>query len=207
MSDKCNGLVWDMPCPARHNGIDFKPPHKYTLLAYSDHADHWGKNIYPAVKSIANKTGQDERTVQRITRDLEVMGILLSDGMGPRGTNRWKLAFNQRGDKLSPKGGILPGEGDIPSGDIPSGDIPSGDKMTPESINKDIYINFEKMFISCDWWKKFEKEIQGTKFVLDDSVLIVSGLGNRAEILTDRYSKTINRSMIGSEYDQIVFAE
>ena len=202
MSDKCNGLVWDMPCPDQHNGIDFKPPHKYTLLAYADHADHWGKNIYPAIKSIANKTGQDERTVQRITRDLELMGVLLSDGMGPRGTNRWKLALNQRGDKLTPRGGILPGEGDIPSGDIPS-----GDKMTPESINQDIYIKFEKTFSSCDWWKKFEKEIKGVGFVVDDSIVIVSGLGERAEVLTDRYLKTINRAMIGTEYEKIVFAE
>src|SRR5688572_20995842 len=98
MSVKAMGLVWDMDCPAKINGLDFKPGHKYTLIAYADHADHNGKNIYPSVKTIARKMGYDERSVQRLTHELESMGVLVTDGQGPRGTNRWYIPFSPGGD-------------------------------------------------------------------------------------------------------------
>lgn len=141
MSVKAMSLVWDLPCPTNHNGKDFKPGHKFVLLGYADHADHFGKNIYPAVMTIASKTGYDERSVQRLTNELNEMGLLLPDGQGPRGTNRWMIPFDGGGDKISP---LTKNRGDISSGDIPSGDIPSGDKMSPElkeSTQNDINLN------------------------------------------------------------------
>src|SRR5690606_33018261 len=132
MSVKAMSLVWDMPCPATINEIEFKPGHKYVLLAYADHADHHGKNIYPAIATIAKKTGYEERSIQRLTHELEQMTVLVSDGTGPRGTNRFYIPFSGGGDKISP---LTKFHGDKTSkslGDIPSGDIPSGDKISPE---------------------------------------------------------------------------
>jgi hypothetical protein len=132
MSVKAMGLVWDLECPKDYSETAFRPSHKYALIAYADHADHAGKNIYPAVATIAKKTGLDERTIQRLTNDLEKIGLLVEDGQGPKRTNRWSLPYNERGDTLSPR---QPATGDIDeksSGDIPSGDIPSGDTLPPE---------------------------------------------------------------------------
>ncbi len=133
MSVRAMSAVWDFACPAIVNKRTYRPNHKYVLIAYADHADHDGRNIYPAVETIAKKTGYDERTIQRLTRDLEAMGLLERDGVSAKGTNRWRLPLDVRGgDKLSPR--QIDG-GDIPSGDIPSGDIPSGDKLPPDLIN------------------------------------------------------------------------
>jgi hypothetical protein len=132
MSVKAMSLVWDVQCPGKINDFDFKPGHKYVLIAYADHADQQGRNIYPAVLTIAGKTGYEERSVQRLTHELEEMGLLVEDGTGPRGTNRWLIPFSAGGDKIAP---LTKDRGDISSkslGDIPSGDIPSGDKIAPE---------------------------------------------------------------------------
>lgn len=80
MSVKCMGAVWDLDLPRNE---------KFVLLAYTDHADHDGTNIYPSVGLISRKTGYDKRSVQRITRDLVNRGLLISDGSGPRGTNKY----------------------------------------------------------------------------------------------------------------------
>jgi hypothetical protein len=132
MSVKAMGLVWDLPCPKTYGEVMFKPSHKYVLIAYADHADHNGKNIYPAVPTIAKKTGLDDRTVQRITHDLVTIGFLVGDGVGPRGTKKWHLPYNDGGDKLSPVTNCRGDKSEDSLGDIPSGDIPSGDKLTPE---------------------------------------------------------------------------
>lgn len=132
MSVKAQALVWDFECPKKIGDQTFKPSHKYVLVCYADHADHNGKNIWPAVITISRKTGLDERSVQRLTRDLVEMGLLVEDGQGPRGTNKWKLPYNEGGDKLSPLTNCQGDKNQKSLGDIPSGDIPSGDKLSPE---------------------------------------------------------------------------
>lgn len=89
------GAVWDSPLP--HNL-------KLVALAYADHADHAGCNIWPSISLIAKKTGYNERQVQRITRDLEKRGILVADGMGKNNVRRWRMDMDAlaRGDILSP---------------------------------------------------------------------------------------------------------
>ena len=132
MSAKATGLVWDLECPREVNGIAFRPAHKFTLVAYADHADHNGKNIWPAVPTIAKKTGYEARSITRLTNDLEEMGYLIADGTGPRGTNKWKLPYNDRGDGLSPR---RPVRGDIDDkslGDSALGDSASDDPVSPE---------------------------------------------------------------------------
>ena len=206
MSDKMNGAVWDMECPAIYNGMEFKPGHKFVLLAYADHADHWGKNIYPAIETIAKKTGYDKRSVQRLTRELEEMGALVEDGQGPHGTNKWKMPLDRGGDKITPldRGDKITPEG----GDIPSGDIPSGDKMTPELIKKESILNsLTKIFQGMDWWKKFESELATASLIHEGNSLIVGQLGKKAAIMRDRYGKTINRTLAVTEYKQIIFTE
>ena len=116
MSVKMMGLVWDLKIESNK---------KFVLLAYADHANHEGKNIWPAIETIAQKTGYHERSVQRITKNLQEDGFLVDDGDGPRGTNKWKIPLNLGGDKIAP---LTSG---TQKGDIPSGDIPSGDKMSP----------------------------------------------------------------------------
>jgi hypothetical protein len=76
------GMVWDLP-------IDRDK--KFVLLAYSDHADHDGKNIYPAIMTLCKKTGYSERSVQVITRKLEADRLLIADGFGNHGTKRWRI--------------------------------------------------------------------------------------------------------------------
>jgi DnaD/phage-associated family protein len=89
MSVKIMGLVWDLDIPREE---------KFILLAYTDHASHDGTNIYPSVELISQKTGYSRRSVQTITRNLEERGLLLSDGKGPNGTNKWKYG----GAEISP---------------------------------------------------------------------------------------------------------
>jgi len=76
------GMVWQ---------ADLPPNEKLVLLAYADHADHAGLDIYPSVELISKKTGYSTRHVQRITRMLENRGLLVLDGHGPKGTNKWKI--------------------------------------------------------------------------------------------------------------------
>lgn len=82
MSVKIMGLIWDYDIPRDE---------KFILLAYADHASHDGTNVYPAVATIAKKTGYSERSVQSITRKLEQMGLLIADGKGAKGTNKWRI--------------------------------------------------------------------------------------------------------------------
>jgi len=70
--------------------LELESTKKFVLLAYVDHADHDGKNIYPSVATIAKKTGYSERTIQRVTRELEKDGYLIPDGHGKQGTNKWR---------------------------------------------------------------------------------------------------------------------
>ena len=70
MSVKIMGLVWDLDLPQNE---------KFVLLAYADHADHNGNNIFPAVSTIAEKTGYSERSIQGITRSLEEKGYLIKE--------------------------------------------------------------------------------------------------------------------------------
>lgn len=167
MSVKAMSLVWDFKCPQMINGIQFRPSHKFTLLAYADHADHQGKNIWPAVPTVAKKTGFEDRSVQRLTNDLEVMGLLIADGQGPRGTNKWALPFNERGDSLSPRQPVTGDKNGKSLGDSPSGDIPSGDPESPELNEPEPNINIKKIPEQRFWdmaLDQLEQEIPRSSF-------------------------------------------
>lgn len=76
------GFVWDSCLP--HNL-------KLVALAYADHADHDGRNIFPSVPLVARKTGYTERQVQVITRKLTDLGVLVEDGTGFNHVRRWRM--------------------------------------------------------------------------------------------------------------------
>ena len=82
MSGKVSGWVWDQGLPVHL---------KYILLAYADHADHDGFNVFPSRALIARKAGLDERTVRRSAAQLEDLGYLIDDGSGPKGTRRFRI--------------------------------------------------------------------------------------------------------------------
>jgi hypothetical protein len=86
MSGLLMGLTWQLELSDALTRAE-----KYVLLAYADHADQSGRNIYPSVDLVARKTGYSERAVQNATRRLEENGYLIPDGQGPRGTNRYRI--------------------------------------------------------------------------------------------------------------------
>jgi DnaD/phage-associated family protein len=118
MSGLVMGLVWEQPITE-----GFGRPEKYILLAYADHADQNGRSIYPSVELVSKKTGYEERSVQAITRNLEKSGFLLPDGMGPNGTNRWRIPLERTekgGAKITPQPvQIFAPEGIAPEGFAP----------------------------------------------------------------------------------------
>jgi hypothetical protein len=129
MSVKVMGMIWDFPLPSSE---------KLILLAYADHADHDGNNIWPSIGLVARKTGLSRRTVQRITKKLQERDppllILQGKGGGVGRTNRWKIPLenlkppDQNGDTMTP---IVE---ETASGDPQKVSMrPSkGDTMTPE---------------------------------------------------------------------------
>jgi len=117
MSALMMGLVWELP-----KTDAFGRPEKFVLLAYADHADQNGNNIYPSVELIAKKTCYEERAVQAITRNLEVQGLLVPRGMGPHGTNRWSIPIvrAEGGAKIAPLSMLK----NAPEGNAPEGNAP-----------------------------------------------------------------------------------
>jgi DnaD/phage-associated family protein len=130
MSVKIMGMVWD---------LTLDPNKKFVLLAYADHANHDGGNIWPAVETIVHKTGYHERSVQRVTRSLQVLGYLVDDGKGPKGTNKWRIPLNNGGDKIAPLANDTKSLGDIPSGGI----LPPDSTVKPSEEEGSVFRAFE----------------------------------------------------------------
>jgi hypothetical protein len=162
MSVKAMSLVWDFPCPQVIGEHKFEAQHKFILIAYADHADHHGHNIYPSIETIRKKCGyRSPRTVQTITRHLETMGLLLVDGggVGPRGTRKWRMPFNEEATALQPTPANIAGvqilqgaNNDTPLGAIPSGAIPSGANIAPELKEPEPqYLSIDK---SIEYWNR-----------------------------------------------------
>jgi|SRR3990172_3995488 len=134
MSVKVMGWIWDMELPQDE---------KLIALAYADHASHDGTNIFPAISTVARKTGYSERSVQRITRKLEEHGLLISEGATDHGTRKWRMPVPQDmgGDKLAPLTSTTSEGRQAVSGGVtpvsPGGDI----AVSPEpSINRHLTV-------------------------------------------------------------------
>jgi DnaD/phage-associated family protein len=130
MSALVMGLVWELP-----ETPEFGRPEKLVLLAYADHADSNGKSIYPSVDLICKKTFYEERSVQKITRTLETLGMLMADGVGPHGTNRWAIPIKRTADggaKIAPVQNA--GAENAPEGNAPEGNAPEGNAPEPSVV-------------------------------------------------------------------------
>lgn len=119
MSGKVMGHVWDLDLP--HNKL-------IVLLAYTDHAQHDGRNIYPSVGLIAWKTGYSERQVQRITKELVKDELLIPEGVASKGTNKYRFNWFA-GQKKEPYKGE-----DESQNVTPVTEKVGGDKMSPGDI-------------------------------------------------------------------------
>lgn len=119
MSVKVMGLVWDSDLPRDQ---------KFVLLAYADHAEHDGTNVFPSIPKIAWKTGYSERQIQRITNDLIAAGILAQMGESRYGTNLYRINIM-----------ALPGRDDFTF--KKKGRPKNSDNMSPLSKNGDISAN------------------------------------------------------------------
>jgi len=82
MSVKAMAWVWDQEIPRDE---------KFVLLAYADHADHEGHNVFPAVDTVARKTGYTKRSIQLITKKLIDSGWLIPDGKSEYQTNKYSI--------------------------------------------------------------------------------------------------------------------
>lgn len=69
MSVKVMGLIWDH--------FPLGGGERLTALCLADHAGHEGENIFPAVATVARKTMQSERTVQRHIAQMKASGWLV----------------------------------------------------------------------------------------------------------------------------------
>lgn len=123
MSVKIMGLVWDCDLPKEQ---------KYVLLAYADHADHDGRNIYPSYGRVAWKTGYSRRSIIRFTQELALKKILIPDGDGPNNVHRWRINVH----RLPQRADYRPGDDDLSSAEKISDTAPAilddgGDSLTP----------------------------------------------------------------------------
>ena len=67
MSVKLMAIVWE---------LDLPPGEKLVLLALADQANDDGRQCWPAVETIAHRSGQGVRTVRRALASLETAGHL-----------------------------------------------------------------------------------------------------------------------------------
>ena len=94
MSVDATSLVWKM---------DISAGHKLTLLALADYADQ-EMSCFPSVATLAQKTSQSERTIQRHIADFEEQGLIEKErrnrDSGADSSNRYFL--NLGGDTMTP---------------------------------------------------------------------------------------------------------
>ena len=130
MSVKVMGAVFDI------EGLS--PTLKFVLLAYADHASHDGTGIWPAVQSIANKTGYSKRTIQNATKELQELGYMVKTGQHESGTNLWKITIPYMGGAGDSPPGVQdvhpPHAGDSPKPSINRQLEPSEEEGGPKNI-------------------------------------------------------------------------
>lgn len=117
---------------------EFVSTAKYVAIIYADHAWEDGSHAHPAVETVARAIGVDERTVQRHLRTLVKLGMLIPDGKGPKGTNRYKFPLEETADgfvKLAMRRGDTVPPRHSAGGDTDSGDTDSGDMGVTQLIN------------------------------------------------------------------------
>jgi hypothetical protein len=86
MSNKLQGMVWDIPCPT--------PSQKLLLLRFADFASDSGDSIFPSNDRLAAELQCSARNVQYILsgfRKIGLIELLHKGGGGPGDTNHYRL--------------------------------------------------------------------------------------------------------------------
>lgn len=86
MSNKVQGLVWDVTFPTQAQ--------KLIMLKLADHANDEGGSIWPSKSKVAEKVGCSESTVQlvlKVFRDCGLLHVLEPGGAGPRSTTKYAI--------------------------------------------------------------------------------------------------------------------
>lgn len=117
--------VWDSRLP--HN-------QKFVLLAYADHANDEGGNIWPSITSTARKTGYSDRAVQKLTRQLTDLGILIDDGTHINNVHRWRIDL-QRLAAYTPTEPPSGEQNSPPAAPPPPTDQPGGENHDNQAVN------------------------------------------------------------------------
>jgi len=68
------------------------PVGKIILLAMANSSTDGQESVCPSVETITEYTSLSERAVQRNIKQLVADGILICEGSGPSGTNRYKIS-------------------------------------------------------------------------------------------------------------------
>lgn len=98
------------------------------MLAIAHHVNKRGV-AYPGVKRLARFIRRGERTVQRLVRELEAKGYLqVGYGLGPKGTNVYRICTPVQGDIAMTPGVTLNGK--------LSGDIQVSPKLIESELSK-----------------------------------------------------------------------
>jgi len=175
MSVRMMALVWDSPLPRDQ---------KFLMLCYADHADHYGESIYPSKTTVERMTGYSRRSVQTITAELVVAGLLIERGLshldtmsyamdverleGLRGAQilRGAQKTAQGGRKKQHEGGAnsAPKPPVKPSGDPPrvaEGDLFEG-QPAPEHPEIPPAMRTPELLAAWGEWKRHRKEKRQT---------------------------------------------
>jgi len=139
-----------------------KSTEKLILLAYADHADDSGANVYPSVETVARKTNLNKRTVQRKTKELEEDGFLFSQGWAHCRTKKWRINVNKlRGAAESHPGREShegAAENPTEGGSVPPESSINHQDNTSLCEGKHSTIEY---FLDCFGAKRFKTKIQG----------------------------------------------
>lgn len=127
MSVHLMGEIWQF--------VDLPTNWKIVLLKLADHADHDGKNAWPAVERVAHESGLSKRTVQRILAGLAVEGIIAveKNAVGGRGKTRHYRIDVDQAKRLHP---LAPYESDRTSRPAASSGPKKNDTESPISSGK-----------------------------------------------------------------------
>ena len=84
---------------------DVSAQQKLVLIAMNQYGDSHGRNIYPAIETIAKLTSLSARQVRRHIKTLRQLGYLSPQGKGRNNTTRYTLSVLTRGTPVAQPGG------------------------------------------------------------------------------------------------------
>jgi DNA-binding transcriptional ArsR family regulator len=84
---------------------DVSAQQKLVLIAMNQFGDSQGRNIYPAIETVAKLASLSARQVRRHIKTLRQLGYLSPQGKGRNNTTRYTLSVPTRGTPVTQPGG------------------------------------------------------------------------------------------------------